>query len=241
MKTRNNVLVGAAVAAIVAAVSVSTAQAADESGARNWTGFYIGVTGGYGFGKSDIDAKLLSDSANPMSQRVSEDGKGDLDGGMVGGLVGYDQDLGNGLVIGVLGDLSWSGIGGNVDVDPGFTGVTGSNYDMNSDVSWLGTVRGRIGYAFGDALIYATGGLAFGGVETSLHDADYGHIASDNNVQLGWTVGGGLNYMATDNVMLGIEYLYVDLGKASYDFGSYGNADNDVSMSIIRGSLSYKF
>jgi outer membrane immunogenic protein len=241
MKVRYSAFAGVAVAALVVAGLVSPAQAADESVGPGWSGFYFGVTGGYALGEANIDADLLSDSANSLSQVVSEDGKADLEGGMVGGLVGYDHDLGNGIVIGIVGDVSWSGLGGGVDVKPSVTGVSGSDYDMNTDLSWFGTVRGRLGYDLGDAMIYATGGLAMGGVEADLKEDIVGHLSSDSGVQVGWTVGGGINYMATEHLMLGVEYLYVDLGSASYDFGSYGDADTDVNMSIVRGSLSFRF
>jgi outer membrane immunogenic protein len=68
-----------------------------------------------------------------------------------------------------------------------------------------------------------------------------GEINSDSNTQVGWTVGAGVNYMATDNVMLGVEYLYVDLGEGSYKFGDTGDADIDLNMSIVRGTVSFKF
>lgn len=227
-----------AAGAILAIIGTSSpAQAQDTQGG----GFYFGVTGGYGFGEADVKGDLLRDHSIPSSQVVSEDGKGDLEGGMIGGLVGFDYALGNGLVIGAVGDLSWLNATGNADVEPSVINLTGSDYDVDASLSWLGTLRGRVGFEMGDVLVYGTGGLAFGGVDADLSVSGSGEINSDSNTQVGWTVGAGVNYMATDNVMLGVEYLYVDLGEGSYKFGDTGEADIDLNMSIVRGTVSFKF
>ena len=226
---------GAAIVAVFATSSV--AQAQDSQGG----GFYIGVTGGYGFGDANVNGSLRRDHADPLSQIVSEDGKSDLDGGMIGGLVGFDYSLGNGFVIGAVGDLSWMNASGNADVEPSIINLTGSDYNVDTSLNWLGTFRGRVGFEVGDALIYGTGGVAFGGVDAELRASGFGEISSDSNTQIGWTVGAGVNFMATDNIMLGIEYLYVDLGEGSYNFGNTGDADIDLNMSIVRGTVGFKF
>lgn len=226
-------------AIVVGAYAVSPASAEDRT-ASPWEGFYFGVTGGYATGDADVNGSLRQNHLNPASQLVSEDGKADLDGGMVGGLVGYDYSVGNGIVIGVVGDLSWMGISGDADVDPAVI-LSGTDYTVDASVDWLGTIRGRVGFELGDALIYGTGGLAFGGVDTDLHVAGGGNIGSDSGTQFGWTVGAGINYMATERIMLGAEYLYVDLGEQSYDFQRFGDADIDLNMHIIRGTLSFRF
>jgi outer membrane immunogenic protein len=172
---------------------------------------------------------------------VSEDGRADLEGGMIGGLVGMDYAFGNGLVIGAVGDISWLNASGTADVEPEIVNPTGSDYSVDASLNWLGTVRGRVGFEVGNALIYGTGGLAFGAVDADLHEDGSGNIGSDSSTQVGWTLGAGVNYMATENVMLGVEYLYVDLGESSYDFGNAGNADVDLNMSIVRGTLGFKF
>lgn len=240
----NTLLSAAAVAAVIAGVGgITSASAADVSPGKTslYDGFYIGVTGGYGGGNADVNAELRKDHRDRASDLVSEDGKADLQGGMIGGLVGYDYNVGNGFVIGALGDFSWSGLNGNADVEPARRGLSGSDYSVDTSVDWLATVRGRVGFEVGNALIYGTGGLAFGGVETGLNVSGDGSLGSVNGTQVGWTIGAGINYMATEHIMLGAEYLYVDLGKQSYDFGRSGSADVDVNMNIIRATMSYKF
>ena len=227
-----------AVAAVVACMGASS-----EARAQNSEGgsVYIGITGGYGFGNADVNGMLRRDHTDSMSEAVSEDGRSDLDGGMIGGLAGFDYSFGNGLVIGAVGDMSWMNASGNTDVEPEIINLSGSDYSVDTSLNWLGTVRGRVGFEAGNVLIYGTGGVAFGGVESDLHEDGSGSIGSDSSTQVGWTAGAGINFMATENVMLGLEYLYVDLGEQTYDFGDAGNADVDVNMSIIRGTIGYKF
>jgi outer membrane immunogenic protein len=237
-KISSATLATSAVAAIVAVIATSSVAKAQDSQVG---GFYIGVTGGYGFGDANVNGSLRRDHTDSLSQIVSEDGKSDLDGGMIGGLVGFDYSLGNGFVIGAVGDLSWMNASGNADVEPSIINLTGSDYNVDTSLNWLGTFRGRVGFEVGDALIYGTGGVAFGGVDAELRASGFGEISSDSNTQIGWTVGAGVNFMATDNIMLGIEYLYVDLGEGSYNFGNTGDADIDLNMSIVRGTVGFKF
>ena len=237
---RYTTLVGVGIAALVsAAASSSEAQAADVVIEKtNPWGCYVGIVGGYGFGGADIGAKLADEGA--PGNLIPEDGKADLGGGMVGGLVGCDYGLGNGLILGLAGDLSWSGINGDADLDSSLqNGV--SNYSVDTEINWLGTARAKVGFELGDAVIYGTGGFAFAGIDTELRLDGMGTIDSDSGTKYGWTLGGGMSYMATEHLMLGVEYLYVDLGDESYDFGSSGDANADINMHIIRGSIGYRF
>ena len=237
-KVSAGTLATSAAVAIVAVIGTSSlAQAQDSQGGS----FYIGVTGGYGFGDADVNGSLRRDHSKPLSELVSEDGKSDLNGGMIGGLVGFDYSFGNGLVIGAVGDMSWLNASGNADVEPSIINRSGSDYNVDTSLSWLGTIRGRVGFEMGDALIYGTGGLAFGGIDAELRASGFGKITSDSHTQVGWAAGAGVNYMATDNMMLGIEYLYVNLGEDSYDFGSTGDADIDLNISMVRAMLGFKF
>lgn len=239
MSLKLRLIAGVTVAAVLAGwgwVSDTRAQTKQTS----FNGAYLGITGGYASGKGDFQGRLLSDHADSSSDLVSEDGRADLEGGMIGGLVGYDHQFESGLVLGIAGDLSWMDAQGNGDIDPSSLGISGSDYSMDASLDWLGTIRARVGIQAGEALFYGTGGLAIGGMDASLL-LEGDKIGSDSNTQVGWTAGAGVNYMVNDNIMLGLEYLYVDLGKTSYDFGSDDNGDIDVNMNVIRGTLSYKF
>jgi outer membrane immunogenic protein len=240
MYLKFRLIAGVTVAAVLAGlgcVSVTQAQTKDST----FSGLYLGVTGGYAYGKGDFEGRLLSDHTDSSSDLVSEDGSAELDGGMIGGLVGYDYQLDNGVVLGVVGDLSWVDTEGNADVAPSSVGVSGSDYSMDTSLSWLGTARARVGLQAGDALFYGTGGLAFGGLEASVLLDGGSEQGSDSSTHVGWAAGAGINYMLNENMMLGLEYLHVDLGDASYNFGSVGDGDIDVNMNVIRGTLSLKF
>ncbi len=102
-----------------------------------WSGFYIGINGGGGLGRSNWDTV----------------GGFNVSGGLVGGTVGYNYQVSH-VVFGVEGDVDWSGIQGS----------TGGTSTSNS---WLSTVRGRIGYAADRFMPYITGGGAFGTINAS--------------------------------------------------------------------------
>src|ERR1700686_1431174 len=111
----------------------------------NWTGPYIGISGGGGWGRSDFSAPLSSGSFNTS-------------GGLVGGTLGYNYQIGQ-VVLGVEGDLDWSNIGGSTTC--GVTTCETRNH-------WLSTARGRLGYAVDRFMPYVTGGAAFGDIKTSV-------------------------------------------------------------------------
>jgi outer membrane immunogenic protein len=110
--------------------------------AYNWTGFYLGLNGGGGWGDSHWEGI----------------GRADLSGGQVGGTAGYNWQLGR-TVLGLEGDVDWSHMQGSTACPT--VGVGGS---CSTTETWLSTVRGRVGYTFGGVLPYVTGGLAVGNI-----------------------------------------------------------------------------
>lgn len=225
-----NVLLASAALAIVAGL-VPSVRAADmppsmppPRGAAlvpffSWNGAYIGINAGYGTGRSS-----WTDNATAVST-----GNFTVSGATVGGTLGYNLVL-SALVFGLETDLNWSGIKGST--------ATNCGTICNTSNDWLGTMRGRIGYAFDRVLPYVTGGLAYGKVNIS---NNIGGAASITKV--GWTLGGGLEYAVTNNWTLKAEYLYADLGKATCDAACSGGDPFDVRFSthILRGGLNYKF
>jgi outer membrane immunogenic protein len=109
----------------------------------NWTGFYVGLNGGGGFGHSNWDAFATGF---------------DTTGGLVGGTVGYNYQMGQ-VVFGLEGDGDWSNLRGS-GLCAGPSCETRNN--------WLATARGRLGYSFGRVMPYVTGGGAFGDIKSSL-------------------------------------------------------------------------
>jgi outer membrane immunogenic protein len=153
--------------------------------AYNWTGAYIGLSGGYGWGTSDFGPPLSSGSLNTQ-------------GGLVGGTIGYNYQIGQ-TVLGLEGDGSWSGISGSGNCG----GVSCSTRN-----NWLATARGRLGLAFDRFMPYVTGGAAFGDIKTSVAG-----FPDATSTKTGWTAGGGIEAAIAGPWTAKLEYLYVDLGR----------------------------
>ena len=127
----------------------------------NWTGFYIGINGGGGFGRSQWDST----------------GSFNTSGGLVGGTVGYNYQFGQG-VVGLEGDIDWANINGTTN--------TSAPLGCKTSDHWLSTVRGRLGYAADRFMPFVTGGAAFGDIRASTPG-----FAGASTTNAGWTVGGG--------------------------------------------------
>jgi outer membrane immunogenic protein len=153
----------------------------------------------------------------------------DVSGGLVGGTIGYNYQLG-GVVLGLEGDFGWADIKGST--------TTNCPTTCQTQVDSLGTGRVRIGYAFDRFLPYFTGGVAFGSLKGTT--TGFGSFTSS---QVGWVFGGGVEYAFADHWSAKAEYLYVDLGSATCGSSCSGTDPFDVTFktSIIRGGLNYKF
>jgi outer membrane immunogenic protein len=210
----------AAAADLPPRLPVAKAPAYIPPSVYNWTGFYIGVNGGYGWGQSEHSDTLLGVSTGDF----------DLSGGLVGGTVGFNYQAGP-WVWGLEGDLDWANIQGTSGTFLTGAGLT----SYATELRWLSTVRGRLGYAFDRVLPYVTGGLAVGDVRADINTP--GATATGSNTQIGWTVGAGVEYGITPNVTAKIEYNYVDLGSSTPIL-----ADSvDFRAHVVRGGVNWKF
>lgn len=181
----------------------------------NWTGFYIGINAGYGFGESDWSVPI----------GVSYD----VDGFVVGGTLGYNIQTGA-WVWGIEGDIAWSDISGTSRAAACGTSCT-------TDVNWLGTVRGRIGYAFDRWMPYLTAGGAFGDVDVRLRPG-----GSSSSVEFGWTAGAGMEWAILANWTAKAEYLYVDLGETTCSgCGAVPAPNVSFQTHLVRGGINYRF
>lgn len=219
-------------AAILLATTATGAMAADMpsaapyqkapyvSPAYNWTGFYIGVMGGYGWSQS---ANL-----NGISGTTH-----DIKGAFAGGTLGYNwQAAGSPVVFGIEADGAWS----DINYSATEFGITAEDR-----IRAFGSVTGRVGYAVDAALFYAKGGYAWAdnrfavtGLGTTLY--------SESHIHSGWTVGGGLEYGFTPNLSGKIEYMY-----ASYENQNYaaafipGGVGIGLDEHTIKAGLNYRF
>jgi len=205
-----------------------------------WTGFYVGLHAGYGFGETEVDGDPAPAFVVPG---LEPDQDYDIDGFLGGVQVGYNHQI-NQLVLGVEADFSFSDIGGESDDIVPVPGQGGGFY--TTDVDWFGTVRGRLGYAVDRTLFYGTGGFAYGRVENTVDLNDFGlGEFSEDEVSTGWTAGGGVEHAFTDNVTVKLEYLYVDLGDQTVDVdvvgARIGEAEFENQFHTVKLGFNYKF
>ena len=215
-----------------------------------WTGFYFGINAGYAWSE---DTRVRTSASDPTdvitptylralgSNNVTFDKGGFTGGGQIG--YNYQFTPGSGVVVGIEADAAYTDLSNTrrstatIVGFPGNPGVNDINLKTSStaELSYLGTVRGRVGYAFDRFLVYGTGGFAYG-------QADYSSVTDDgltlggvttptlgrtsarySNMKTGYAYGGGIEYaLPTDSffnffrasaVTFKVEYLHYDLGN----------------------------
>jgi outer membrane immunogenic protein len=208
--------------------------------APKWSGLYVGIVGGYAWGQGHF---IGTGTGVGRNNEVS------MPGGMFGGRIGYDYTLGSNVVIGGIADLSWADLNGQTCVATFACNPAEDAFALGK-MKWFSTVRGRVGIATPNALLYATGGLALAGLQGSITNltAPGDPTLTASHTHVGWTVGGGIEYRLWRHVTVGVEYLYVDLGQEHYDFSNslpgvpiVLGADGTLTASVFRGSLNYRF
>ena len=224
----------------------------------NWSGFYIGVNGGYSWGRSSRDLNFFN-PLNGVTLTTGTGGGRDLDGGVFGGQLGYNWQTGN-WILGIETDAQWTGQKGSTTVLCPVAGCfpgRGTAAALSDELEWFGTFRGRGGVLVTPSvLLYATGGLAYGSLQTDLALSTSTATgipvtigATKSTEKVGWTIGGGIETMFASNWSAKIEYLYMDLGSvnnsvllptaAGFPLGA--NVTSRVTDSIIRGGINYRF
>ena len=249
MKIKSTIVMAAAAGAACA----PNAQAADLPAkapqvttfapAWSWTGFYVGGHVGYGWQKNGTSGAYVDGPVFPFDHASNPAGV------LGGGQIGYNWQYGS-LIYGVEADVSvLSGSGTSTTfLDGGDATATSHNR-----IQWLGTLRGRLGFAVAPrTMIYGTGGLAYGEVEHNhtLADAD-GNTAlwSSSKIKTGYAAGGGVEHAVLNNVTLRLEGLYVDLGDTTFATQTSGVCSDPpcrpVTFSnkatLVRGGINVKF
>jgi outer membrane immunogenic protein len=191
----------------------------------SWTGFYIGGFGGYKFGVGDTNLDLGGDWPQiPGFDALEAANSKSLDtsGFEAGGVIGYNYQF-NRWVVGVEASAAYLWLNDSYHFD-GLV-VDGDTYEGNTSLKthYLATFGPRLGYTFCKWLPYITGGVAFGDIDFHQEffipaaGAFFGQSGSKSEDQVGWFVGGGLQYAVADHWSVRAQYQYVDLGSISFD------------------------
>lgn len=238
---KKSLLAGAVI--LLGAGAAKAADVVDVAPVTDWTGFYVGLHGGYAWGDLDYSADFRDANLRLLDFEGDDT---DIDGFFGGLQAGFNWQM-DSILLGVEGDISLA----SIEADAEFrTDFIGDALRADTTVDWFGTARLRGGFLVTpDLLLYATGGLAWGSVDTSYDlDLDGVGIASndESTTHLGWTLGGGAEFALSDNLSLKAEYLYVDLGEEEVfddDIANIGNVhvDQDLSFHTVRAGLNFRF
>jgi len=202
-------------------------EAAPSPASFTWTGFHLGAFGSYTRDHVEPDLTLggAFNQIAPIKSGLESRGSEDFDsnGGGLGGLIGFDYQLGR-WVIGLegAGEYLWSRGSSDTGAFVLGTGVPPLEVRTSFKTHYLFTVAPRIGYAWGRFLPYVTGGLAVGDLDFSQSVKDLvapaAHLGgSTSETNVGWMVGGGVQYALTDHWSARAQYQYVDLGSVGFD------------------------
>jgi outer membrane immunogenic protein len=226
----------------------------------SWTGFYVGINGGYGWGNADTDfdpgptvhsfGALAPTTLNP-----------DPDGFVGGGQIGFNWQCNKWFVLGLESDFQGSDMEGQEKV-LNFPGVDGVSNGADAYIfahertQWFGTTRGRLGFSpLCRLLIYATGGVAYGNVDYSADTNFFNGLTYPvrfEETNVGWTAGAGAEWALNRHWSIRAEYLYYDLGDANRtQFQLVGGLPTnsifnvhynfDTAAHIARFGLNFKF
>jgi outer membrane immunogenic protein len=253
-----------------------------------WAGFYAGVNAGFAWSRTEVDPLgniLFCDPAvtgcaaglpTPTAQVASippslgTNGKG----AMIGGQAGFNYQTGP-YVLGVEADLDWTNLGasgtqGGIAPVVGFPGsFIATTATADQRLRYFGTLRARVGFTpvlYPTLLLYLTGGLAYGGLNSSTSVAQVNPVncagcvitpgtGSESVIRTGWTVGGGFDYLLAGDWSVRAEYLYFNLGSTNYSLASLSQSaggaifttvgvtstTGDYKGNLIRVGLNYRF
>jgi high affinity Mn2+ porin len=192
----------------------------------DWTGFYVG--GHFGYGDASFGG-----ATNPLP----------LQGvlfphsptGLIGGFqMGYNRELANHLVLGVEADASFTS-------PEDFPALVEAPF--NTTLDHVGTLRGRIGYAFGRWMPFVTGGFAWGHTHININDPPTAGevISAVGHYHPGWTAGLGLEFAVSGNWTAKLEYDYVGLAGRTYDLSDFALPGVSVEPRVHLAKLGLNY
>jgi high affinity Mn2+ porin len=196
-----------------------------RSAIYDWTGFYVG--GHFGFGDASFGPGTNPTPLQGVFLPHSPTG-------LIGGFqAGYNRQLSNHLALGIEADASFPS---PIDV-PRLAPAP-----FNTSIDYVGTLRGRVGYAFGPWMPYLTGGFAWGHAHVIVNDDAGGLLATVKGHQTGWTAGAGVEFAVSGNWSAKVEYDYIDLSPRTYDLGGFGlpGVNVDPRIHLAKLGLNYR-
>jgi outer membrane immunogenic protein len=241
--------------AALLAIGVQSSVLAADSYPKSWSGLYVGLYGGYGWGDTSIrdggtpitnppfgafscgPALTGNYCATPFELGPS--------GWLGGAQLGANWQRGS-LVVGAEGDLGWLHILESKTLIRPF-----DDRDIATiKYGWYGALAGRLGYSVSQALLYVKGGVAFADIEKRAADMDFvngnfqiyqGSLIHHGQVQTGWALGGGFEHALGRQLSLKVEYLYMNFGS-----DASRSLDGDIYKSVndlhtVKVGLNYHF
>lgn len=199
----------------------------------NWTGFYIGGYAGGSFGSAKV-----SDVTSPNFLNIPNFSP---DGFTAGGLAGYSIQF-NSFVVGAEGEFGYDGRRASAS----YVGGGGDIRTTKFEGSYIGRIRGDVGYAFDNILVYVAGGVSFADAKLSVFRPANGFGQSQTAQLVGYNVGAGIRYAFTRNWIARVEYIYDGFNSHTYDFLSqnpngFDNRKAKYNENTVRAALEYKF
>ncbi len=240
-----------------------------------WSGAYAGINAGYAFDGNSYNNIAASTATQQNGINIANRPgffQQRADGFTGGGQIGYNFQLGGGLpIIGQLGGAlgnggSQGGVVIGVEADASYTNLRRNNAylgsiggvgQFNEDTQFVGTVRGRLGYAFGNLLLFGTGGFAYGSVNDSTTFAPPigAYFGQTSSLRSGYAYGGGLeyaiptasfvNFFNSSAVTIKAEFIHFDLGTQTLVLnnaaGGLPYLDRiKTNGNLVRAGINYK-
>jgi outer membrane immunogenic protein len=272
MRTTGLIAFAAATASVIAGTNAALASdlpprgytkaPAIASAAYDWSGFYVGLNVGGAWERDSGISDFLSPGGrdletNPQTNALRSSA-------IMGGVhAGYNWQMAK-WVFGVEVDWDWTNLkNGFCRQTDSFSLACFDNgrgfVTLNEKTEWLGSARGRLGYAWDRVLIYGTGGAAWGKIDTSINanclaagcgtsGIELNSTASFSNTNVGWVAGAGVEAMLNPNWIVRAEYLHYDLGDVTNTLNLVSNAgpqsatwSRSFRYDTVRAGLSYKF
>lgn len=193
----------------------------------NWNGFYLGGHAGYGFGRG-----------NAVVQDPDTQASGHVFGGQIGGVqAGYNYVLPSRVLLGIEADAMMP----NYFLSNGaaWTGAS-AHHGFTEQVDYIATLRGRLGYVFGNWMVYGTGGLALSSSQVTRSSLSTDDELTKGLMRTGWAAGGGIEYGFARDWSARLEYLHAHFGQWNTEFAPGSTYASAMNFSAIRLGLNRK-